>query len=134
MSYQYDHATDRVRGHSGLSGAHGPQFVQWEMDELELGARVAYALDEPDQWWWELFDSPSCDPERGDPATSEREQIMATEEEKALTREVKGAQAAAHEAVDGPAARARAARMFEDDLLTEAERQARNARQRGRGK
>jgi len=33
---------------------HGPQSHQFIMDEVELGARAAMALDEEDQAWWEI--------------------------------------------------------------------------------
>lgn len=50
--YSYRH--DRMVGHD-YPGVHGSGFVQWELDELELGARVACAIDDPEQWWRELY-------------------------------------------------------------------------------
>ncbi len=44
---------DRLVGHD-YPGVRGNGFVRWELDELELGARVAMALDDPEQWWWTL--------------------------------------------------------------------------------
>jgi hypothetical protein len=38
-----------------IPGVHGSGFVQWELDELELGARVAMLLDDPEQAWWETI-------------------------------------------------------------------------------
>lgn len=51
MSYQQ--RSDRLVGHD-YPGVHGPGFVQFELDELELGARAAYGLGDPEQCWWEL--------------------------------------------------------------------------------
>lgn len=49
-----DPRTDRMLGHD-YPGVRGPGFVQWEIDELELGARVALMLDDPEQAWWETI-------------------------------------------------------------------------------
>lgn len=54
MSYSYDKTRDRMIGHD-YPGVHGNGFWRWELDELELGARAAIALDDPEQWWWELI-------------------------------------------------------------------------------
>lgn len=54
MTWQYDRAADRLTGHD-WPGAVGPQWTVYELDELELGGRVAVALDDPEQWWWLLF-------------------------------------------------------------------------------
>lgn len=40
-------------GHN-FSGTYTSGFVQWEQDEIELGARVAHALADSEQWWWEI--------------------------------------------------------------------------------
>lgn len=53
MSWTYSRKLDRLVGHD-FPGAVGPQWFQYELDELELGGRVAAALDEEEQWWWEL--------------------------------------------------------------------------------
>jgi hypothetical protein len=50
----YDYRNDRMVGHD-YPGVHGSGFVQWELDELELGARVAMLLDDPEQAWWETI-------------------------------------------------------------------------------
>jgi len=51
MTFRYDRRTDRYVGDGrGL----GPGFPAFELDEWELGARVALGLDDPEQWWWEL--------------------------------------------------------------------------------
>jgi hypothetical protein len=40
-------------------GIHGPQFIDWLYDEMELGARVAHELDSSQAWtpalhyWWQ---------------------------------------------------------------------------------
>lgn len=52
MSYRYKN--DRMLGHD-YPGVYGHGFPKWELDELELGARAALALDDPEQWWWELI-------------------------------------------------------------------------------
>lgn len=48
MSYRYDPKLDRMVGHD-WPGVHGPGLHQWVMDEVELGARAALALDDPEQ-------------------------------------------------------------------------------------
>ena len=45
---------DRYTGHD-YPGVRTPGFIQFELDELELGARAAMALDDPDQAWWETI-------------------------------------------------------------------------------
>lgn len=50
----YNRKTDRFGGHD-YPGAYGNGFPQWEIDEIEMGARVALALDDPEQWWWEVY-------------------------------------------------------------------------------
>ena len=52
MSFRY--IRDQLIGHD-YPGVLSNGFVQYELDELELGARVAIGLDDPDQWWWELY-------------------------------------------------------------------------------
>lgn len=54
MSYRYDRTRDRLVGHD-YPGALGNGWVQFEHDELELGARVAAALDDEEQAWWETI-------------------------------------------------------------------------------
>jgi hypothetical protein len=44
---------DRLIGHD-YPGVHGAGFPSYELDEIELGARVAIQLDDPEQWFWEL--------------------------------------------------------------------------------
>ena len=51
---KYDRRLDRGIGHD-YPGVRSPGFVRWELDEIELGYRVACALDDPDQTWWELI-------------------------------------------------------------------------------
>lgn len=53
----YNRTLDRVTGHD-YPGVRSQGFVRWEIDELELGARVAMALDDPEQAWWELIGTP----------------------------------------------------------------------------
>lgn len=50
---RYNRKTDKLVGHD-YPGVFGNGFIQFELDELELGARVAIQLDDPEQWWWEL--------------------------------------------------------------------------------
>lgn len=53
MSFYYNRKLDRwvdLRGGHATNGYH--QFV---MDEIELGGRAAYLIDEEDQAWWELI-------------------------------------------------------------------------------
>jgi hypothetical protein len=45
---------DRLIGHD-YPGVRSSGFVQYELDELELGARVAMAIDDPEQAWWEII-------------------------------------------------------------------------------
>lgn len=54
---RYNRTLDRGVGHD-YPGVHTRGFVQWEIDELELGYRVACALDDPEQAWWELIGNP----------------------------------------------------------------------------
>lgn len=49
----YNRKLDRLVGHY-YPGVPGSGFVQWEIDELELGARAASALDDPEQAWWNI--------------------------------------------------------------------------------
>lgn len=50
----YNRKLDRMVGHD-YPGVRSPGFVRWEIDELELGAGAAIALDDPEQAWWELI-------------------------------------------------------------------------------
>lgn len=45
---------DRLVGHD-YPGVRGSGFVQYELDELEVGARAATQLDDPEQAWWETI-------------------------------------------------------------------------------
>lgn len=45
---------DRLTGHD-YPGVRGAGWVQYELDELELGARVAISIDDPEQAWWETI-------------------------------------------------------------------------------
>lgn len=60
MTWRYNRRTDRFEGHDhpGVCGTGMARFV---LDELEVGARAAMALDDPDQWWWELIGYPELD-------------------------------------------------------------------------
>lgn len=53
MSLRLDRATDRYVGHD-YPGVMGGGFTQFELDEIELGGRVAQAIDDPEQSWWEI--------------------------------------------------------------------------------
>jgi len=53
----YDRRLDRLVGHD-YPGVHTRGFVQYELDELELGARAAMAIDDPEQAWWEVVGYP----------------------------------------------------------------------------
>lgn len=53
----YNRTLDRMTGHD-YPGVRSPGFVRWEIDEIELGARVAICLDDPEQAWWELIGTP----------------------------------------------------------------------------
>lgn len=50
----YNRRLDRLITHD-WPGTHGNHMVNFVMDEIELGARVALAIDDPEQWWWELI-------------------------------------------------------------------------------
>lgn len=56
MGWGYDHRRDMMTGHD-YPGVCGHGMHQYTIDELELGARAAFALDDPQQWWWELISS-----------------------------------------------------------------------------
>ncbi len=61
----YDARTDRMVGHD-FPGVRSAGFVQYEQDELELGARAALQLDDPDQAWWVLIGAQHGDQESQD--------------------------------------------------------------------
>jgi hypothetical protein len=46
---------DRLTGHD-FPGVRSAGFVQFELDELEFGFRVAVALDDPMQTFWVLYE------------------------------------------------------------------------------
>jgi hypothetical protein len=52
---RYDARLDRLITHDGAVACRGNGMIGFVLDEMELGARVALALDESDQWWWELI-------------------------------------------------------------------------------
>lgn len=58
MNSKYDAKLDRLITHNGVRGMYGNGFHDFMMDELELGARVAMALQEEDQAWWLLIGTP----------------------------------------------------------------------------
>jgi hypothetical protein len=51
----YDRRRDMMTGHD-FPGVCGSGMHGFALDELELGARAALAIDDPDgdQWWWAL--------------------------------------------------------------------------------
>lgn len=53
---EYNKKLDRSIGHD-YPGVCGNGMHNFIMDEIELGARVAILIDDPDgdQWWWELI-------------------------------------------------------------------------------
>lgn len=53
---EYDRKTDQFRGHDypGVLGG-GPGFIRFELDQIEMGARAALALNDPEQTWWETI-------------------------------------------------------------------------------
>lgn len=53
MTYRYDIRRDCLTGHD-WPGLHGSGFERYVLDEIEVGARAAMGLDDPEQWWWEL--------------------------------------------------------------------------------
>lgn len=53
MKWRYNRHTDRMTGHD-FPGECGEGMHRFTLDELELGARVAQELDDPEQWWWEM--------------------------------------------------------------------------------
>ena len=54
MSYKYDRLHDRMVGHYPLTGALSHGFHQFVLDEMEIGALAALAINDPEQWWWEI--------------------------------------------------------------------------------
>jgi len=54
MGYKYCRRVDKMLGHD-YPGVVGNDFVRFELDELELGALVAMQLDDPNQWYWEIY-------------------------------------------------------------------------------
>lgn len=55
---RYNRTLDRGVGHD-YPGVYSHGFVDWEIDELELGYRAACFLNDPEQAWWELIGYPS---------------------------------------------------------------------------
>lgn len=51
----YDAQLDRLITHNSVNSNFGRGFHNFIIDEIELGARVAIALDEEDQWFWVLY-------------------------------------------------------------------------------
>lgn len=49
----YDRRLDRLISHD-YPGLHGAGMHNFVMDEIELGARVALTIADPEQWWWEI--------------------------------------------------------------------------------
>lgn len=54
MINQYNHKLDRLITHNSVTSNYSNSFHDFIMDELELGARVALAINEPEQAWWEI--------------------------------------------------------------------------------
>lgn len=51
---RYDRRLDRLITLDGVYGVRGNGFHSFMINEIEFGARVALALDDDEQWWWEL--------------------------------------------------------------------------------
>lgn len=58
MTSKYDVKFDRLVTHNSVYSNYSSSFHDFVMDELELGARVAIALDAEDQTWWVLIGDP----------------------------------------------------------------------------
>ena len=54
MSLRYDRRLDRMVGGNSVTGRYGHGMHQFTVDELELGARAALEIQDPEQAWWEL--------------------------------------------------------------------------------
>lgn len=54
MAFAYDPKRDVMTGHD-FPGVVGHGMHDYAMDEIEVGARVAQALSDPDQAWWETI-------------------------------------------------------------------------------
>lgn len=54
MGYLYNRRRDQLQGHD-YPGLHDNGWPTYEHNEMELGARVAMMLDDPEQWFWDLF-------------------------------------------------------------------------------
>lgn len=54
MSYRYNKQLDMLVGYDALTGALSHGWVDYQLDEIELGARVALAINDPEQWFWEI--------------------------------------------------------------------------------
>ena len=55
---RYNVKLDRLVSHHGVVGQCGNGMHNFVIDEIELGARVALALDAEDQAWWLLIGTP----------------------------------------------------------------------------
>ena len=62
MSWDYDPKRDMLTGHD-YPGVCGAGMAEYQLAELELGARAAAAAGDPDQWWWALREDTSADAE-----------------------------------------------------------------------
>lgn len=51
---QYNKKLDRLITHD-FPGVHSNGMHDFVMDEIELGARVAILISDPEQAWWELI-------------------------------------------------------------------------------
>lgn len=55
MSYQYSKKLDMLVGHDSLTGSLSHGWPDYLLDEIELGARVAIQINDPEQWFWEIY-------------------------------------------------------------------------------
>jgi hypothetical protein len=62
MGWRFDGRTDRMRGHD-FPGVCGHGMHQFMLDEIEFGARVTLAFNDPEQWWWEIIGNAQLDAE-----------------------------------------------------------------------
>jgi len=62
MTWGYDRRRDMMTGHD-YPGVCGHGMHQFQLDELEFGARATIALDDPEQWWWVLIGDPMLEAE-----------------------------------------------------------------------
>lgn len=54
MTSSYNRKLDRLITHNSVTGSYGHGMHDFIIDEIELGARAALTIGDPEQAWWEV--------------------------------------------------------------------------------